>query len=79
MNITAEDYQIYLEAWGAGKPTPLKAHRKRCLDCCCGSSKEVKLCQIVSCASWIYRFGTNPKRKGIGGKNPKFRNKVGVE
>ena len=42
------------------KLTPIKAIRKKCLDCCCGSSNEVKLCQVESCALHPYRFGKNP-------------------
>lgn len=26
--------------------TPMKAIRAKCLDCCCGSSVEVKLCPV---------------------------------
>ena len=31
------------------KLTPLKAIRKKCLDCCAGQEKEVKLCPIEDC------------------------------
>ena len=53
--------------------TPLKAIRAKCIDCCCGQLKEVKLCPSDDCSLWIYRFGHNPNRKGIGGGrlNPK--------
>lgn len=47
--------------------TPLKAIRKECLFCMCGSYKEVKLCPSVNCFLYPYRFGHNPNRKGIGG------------
>lgn len=40
--------------------TPIKAIRAKCLDCCCGSSNEVKLCTAEKCALWPYRFGKNP-------------------
>ena len=43
--------------------TPLKAIRLKCLDCCCGSSNEVKLCSIEHCALYPYRFGKNPYRR----------------
>ena len=43
--------------------TPLKAIRRKCLDCCCGSSSEVKLCTVDQCALWPYRFGRNPNRQ----------------
>lgn len=44
--------------------TPIKAIRAKCLDCCCGSSKEVELCPIPDCSLYPYRFGRNPKLKG---------------
>ncbi len=52
--------------------SPLKAIRKKCLDCSCDSAKEVKLCTIPECALYPFRFGHNPNRKGIGrtGGNP---------
>ena len=37
--------------------TPMKAIRRRCLDCCCGSSQEVSLCPVHSCSLHPYRFG----------------------
>ena len=43
--------------------TPLKAMRKKCLDCCCGSSREVELCQVADCALYPYRLGKHPTRK----------------
>lgn len=46
---------------------PLRAIRLKCLDCCCGSASEVKLCHIQSCALWPFRLGKNPNRKGLGG------------
>lgn len=42
--------------------SPLKAIRVKCLDCCCGSSNEVKLCSIERCALWPYRTGRDPHR-----------------
>ena len=47
--------------------TALKAIRAKCLDCCCGSSDEVKKCPIPDCPLYPYRDGHNPARKGIGG------------
>ena len=41
---------------------PLKALRARCLDCCCGSSAEVRKCTAVACPLWPFRMGTNPFR-----------------
>lgn len=39
---------------------PLKAIRMKCLDCCGGSSNEVKLCDIDTCTLWPYRSGHRP-------------------
>lgn len=46
--------------------TPLKAIRKKCLDCFCFQPKEVRLCPDIECSLYPYRFGKNPNRKGIG-------------
>lgn len=46
----------------AGKGSRLKAIRRYCLWCCCGSTKEVRLCPSRDfCALWPYRFGHRPK------------------
>lgn len=47
--------------------TPLKAIRLKCLDCCCGSAHEVKLCTAEKCQLYLFRLGKNPNRAGIGG------------
>ncbi|PTN32442.1 hypothetical protein [Desulfonatronum sp. SC1] len=39
---------------------PLKAIRAKCLECCGGSPKEVRLCPDISCALHPFRTGTNP-------------------
>ena len=46
--------------------TPLKAIRAKCLDCSAGQPKEVRLCVIPGCPLYQYRFGKNPKRRGMG-------------
>ena len=43
--------------------TPLKAIRKKCLDCCCNDRKEVKLCPCLDCPLWNFRTGHYPKKK----------------
>jgi hypothetical protein len=48
------------------KLSPLKAIRLKCLDCSCGSSKEVKECPCDDCSLYVFRFGKNPNRAGIG-------------
>lgn len=40
--------------------SPLKAIRLKCLDCCCGSSYEVKLCPCTNCPPYPFREGHNP-------------------
>ena len=41
--------------------TPMKAIRAKCLDCCCGVQKEVRLCPSENCPLRPYRFGHRPK------------------
>ena len=41
---------------------PVKVIRLKCLDCCCGSAKEVALCPAENCSLWPWRFGKNPYR-----------------
>lgn len=43
--------------------TPLRAIRKKCLDCSAGSSNEVKTCEILDCPLYPYRLGKSPNRK----------------
>lgn len=40
--------------------TPMKAIRAKCLDCSCGSRKEVAGCVIPDCSLYPYRFGKRP-------------------
>ena len=41
----------------------MKAIRLKCLDCCCGSSYEVKLCTVAGCPLYPFREGHNPFTK----------------
>ena len=41
--------------------TPIKAIRAKCLDCCCDSKNEVRLCSIKNCPLHPYRMGHRPK------------------
>jgi len=50
--------------------TPLKAIRKKCIDCKCNQAYEVKLCPINDYILHPFRFSKSPNRKGIGTKNP---------
>ena len=40
--------------------TPMKAIRAKCLSCTCDQPKEVRLCPIVKCPLYVYRFGRRP-------------------
>lgn len=42
--------------------TPIKAIRKKCLDCSNHQSKEVRLCTVIKCAIYPYRFGRRPDK-----------------
>lgn len=55
--------------------TPMKAIRAKCLDCCCGQAREVKLCACESCPLYPYRMGHRPKsilRENSPGKTGVF-------
>ncbi len=54
--------------------TPMSAIRKKCLDCCCWSANEVKLCELDTCPLHSYRLGKKPDQVGRtskGGFKPK--------
>jgi len=62
------------------KITPLKAIRSKCLDCCAGSSTEVKLCTALKCPLWKLRFGRlAPKRLVFTREQEKIRDSEGVK
>lgn len=42
--------------------SPLKAIRAKCIDCCCGSKHEVKMCTAKNCPLWLFRMGHKPKK-----------------
>ena len=45
------------------KLTPLKAIRRKCLDCCCQQTVEVRECTYTKCLLFAYRMGKGPKGK----------------
>lgn len=51
-----------LHALGHQRKPVLQALRERCIDCCAGSSQEVRYCTAVACAAWPFRMGTDPWR-----------------
>jgi hypothetical protein len=56
----------YQFADGKDEPlTPLRAIRKKCLECCCGSQKQVKECHITDCTLWPWRLGRRPSPASV--------------
>jgi hypothetical protein len=52
-------------------PTPLRAVRLACLECCNGSAVEVRQCVSVNCPLWAFRFGRRPSaedKSAVAGK-----------
>lgn len=45
--------------------TPMRAIRRKCLDCCCYQPKEVTLCTATNCPLFPYRMGKRPKENYI--------------
>ena len=45
--------------------TPIKAIRKKCLDCSYWSPKEVRECTVIDCPIYPYRFGRRPDKATI--------------
>jgi len=41
----------------------LRKIRTKCLDCCCGSVKEVSLCVIPDCSLHDVRMGKDPTKR----------------
>lgn len=42
------------------KETPIKAIRKKCIECSCGQTSEVKVCPMENCPLYPFRMGKNP-------------------
>lgn len=60
-------YVAGTEVHGGGKDgkkrlTPMKAIRKKCLDCSNGQFNKVKGCPIEKCPLYYFRLGHNPIR-----------------
>ena len=45
--------------------TPIKAMRKKCLDCTCGQFIEIRKCPVINCALYPYRMGSRPDQATI--------------
>ncbi len=48
--------------------TPLRSIRLQCIECMGFSEYEPKYCTSPLCSLYPYRLGSNPERKGLGGK-----------
>ena len=48
--------------------SPLKAIRKKCLECAADSRKEVALCPDPQCSLWPFRYGERPETSAAKGK-----------
>lgn len=53
------------------KLTPMKAIRKKCLECSGGSYQEVSLCPIKTCTLYAYRSGHRPTDEQEHEESPK--------
>jgi hypothetical protein len=47
--------------------SPLRSIKLYCRQCSADSPTEVKKCPIPDCPLYVYRFGHNEARRGIGG------------
>jgi hypothetical protein len=45
--------------------TPIKAIRKKCLDCTCGQVLEIRECPVIECPLYPYRMGRRPDKATI--------------
>ena len=48
---------------GHSPMSPMRAIRRKCLDCSGGQVTEVKLCETVTCPLWPFRVGRHPYTK----------------
>lgn len=53
-----------------------KAIRRKCLDCCCGSNRDVAACPVIDCPLWQHRFGCRPAT--VRRANPRLLDPVWV-
>jgi hypothetical protein len=54
-----------VEAIGHEPMSPIQVIRAKCLDCCAGSSDEVRKCVAMACPLWPFRTGKNPWRAPV--------------
>lgn len=48
-------------------PSPIRAIRAKCLDCCGGSDSEARKCTAIDCPLWPLRMGKNVYHARAGG------------
>jgi hypothetical protein len=58
---------FYPYRMGEGRPS-VKLIRQFCIECMGDSKRLVAECQSEDCPLYEYRFGTNPRRAGMGNK-----------
>ena len=45
--------------------TPIKAIRKKCLDCTCGQVLEIRECPVIESPLYPYRMGRRPDKATV--------------
>lgn len=45
--------------------TPLRAIRKKCMECTCNAPTDIAKCTVTDCTLWPYRLGKRPRRKAV--------------
>ena len=55
--------------------TPIKAIRKKCLDCTCGQVLEIRECPVIECPLYPYRMGRRPDEATIDTLNEYYGEK----
>ena len=58
-DMSVEELRQYLDQFDAST-TPMRAIRKKCMDCCGENYAEVRKCTAVACALWPFRTNKNP-------------------
>ena len=56
--------------------TPIKSIRSKCIDCTCGSLKEIRLCPVIDCPLYPYRMGCRPDESTINSLKQFYEKKV---
>jgi hypothetical protein len=56
-----------------------KSVREKCLDCSCWQSNEIRLCPIMDCALYVFRFGRNPTEKELSEWTRNYKEIYGID